>query len=208
MAHIPDGVLSVPVIVAGSGAALGGLALGLRAVGERDIPKTAILASVFFIASLVAVPVGPSSVHLLLGGLMGLVLGLGTFPAVFVGLILQAVLFGFGGLTTLGVDTLNMALPGVALAWLARPLLNRAGPLKAGWIAAAVAALSVAGTAGGVALALALSSSAYVPALKVVMLTYLPLAAVEAIVTGFIVAFLLQVKPEVLAFRRQAEMLP
>lgn len=208
MAHIPDGVLSLPVILAGAAAAVGGLALGLRAVGERDIPKTAILASVFFVASLVAVPVGPSSVHLLLGGLMGLVLGLGTFPAVFVGLVLQAVLFGFGGLTTLGVDTLNMALPGVVAAQLARPLLAGAGPLKAGWIAAAVAALSVAGTAGGVMLALALSSSAYVPALKVVALTYLPLAAAEAIITGFIVAFLLQVKPEVLAFRRQAEVMP
>jgi len=206
MAHIPDGVLSMPVIVGGALVAVGGLALGLRALDEHDIPKTAILAAVFFVASLFAVPVGPSSVHLLLGGLMGLVLGVRAFPAVFVGLLLQAVMFGFGGLTSLGVDTVNMALPGVVLALAARPLLTRAAPAMLGGLAAAVAALAVGGTAGGVALALALSSPDYVPALKVVALTYLPLAAVEAIVTGFVVAFLARVKPEILPFPTAEEM--
>lgn len=200
MAHIPDGVLSLPVVIGGAVIGGGMLAAGLSRLGERDIPKTAILAAMFFVASLVAVPVGPSSVHLLLGGLMGLVLGLATVPAVFVGLLLQAVLFGFGGLTTLGVDTVTMALPAVVLARLARPLLARARPAAIAGIAAAVAALSVAGTAGGVVLALALSSSDYVPALSIVALTYAPLAAVEAVITGFAVAFLARVKPEVLPF--------
>ena len=98
MAHIPDGVLSAPVLIGGAALAVAGLALGLRSLDERDIPKTAILAAVFFTASLVAIPIGPSSIHLLLSGLMGLVLGTRAIPAVFVGLLLQAVLFGFGGL--------------------------------------------------------------------------------------------------------------
>ena len=127
MAHIPDGVLSVPVLIGGAALAVGGLALGLSRLEERDIPKTAILSAVFFVASLVAVPIGPTSVHLLLAGAMGIVLGVAAIPAVFVGLLLQAVLFGFGGITSLGVDVVDIAFPGVILAALARPMLRRVG---------------------------------------------------------------------------------
>lgn len=198
MAHIPDGVLSVPVLVGGGVLAVAGLAAGLARLDEAEIPRAAILTAVFFVASLVAVPVGPSSVHLLLGGLMGLVLGLAAIPAVFVGLLLQAVFFGFGGLTSLGVDLVDMAFPGVLLGLLARPVLVRLDGWKAGLLGGLVAALAVAGTAACVALALGLSSADYLPSLRVVALTYVPLAAVEAVVTGFVVAFLLRVKPEVL----------
>lgn len=199
MAHIPDGVLSLPVLIGGGALAVAGIGLGLRAIDERDVPKTAILAALFFVGSLVSVPIGPSSIHLLLGGTMGLVLGVATFPAVFVGLLLQATMFGFGGITTLGVDTVTMALPGVVLGLLARPVLARA---SSGWrvaIGAVVGALAVAGTMAGVASALALSSPDFVPSLGVVAATQLPLAAIEAAVTGVLVAHLARVKPEILA---------
>ncbi|WP_333823205.1 cobalt transporter CbiM [Pinisolibacter sp.] len=200
MAHIPDGVLSLPVLLGGGVLAAGGLALGLSRLDERDIPATAILAAVFFVVSLVSVPLGPSSVHLLLSGLMGIVLGVKAIPAIFVGLLLQAVFFGFGGLTSLGVDVVDIAFPGVILGTLAAPLLARTDGLLAGGIAAAVAAASVLGTLACVALALALSSADYLPSLRVVVLTGLPLAAVEAVVTGFVVAYLKRVKPEILPF--------
>lgn len=205
MAHIPDGVLSLPVLLGGGAIAAAGLALGVKRLDEADIPKTAILAAVFFVASLVAVPVGPSSVHLLLGGLMGLVLGVGAIPAVFVGLLLQAVLFGFGGITSLGVDVIDMAFPGVILAAIARPWIDAAPPARAGLIGGIVAALAVLGTAAGVSAALALSAAEYLPSVKIVAVTYLPLAAVEAVVTGFVVAFLARVKPEVLGRPAVAE---
>lgn len=198
MAHIPDGVLSLPVLIGGAALAVAGLAAGLRRLDESDIPKTAILAAVFFVASLVAIPVGPSSVHLLLSGLMGLVLGLRAIPAVFVGLLLQAVMFGFGGLTSLGVDVVDIAFPGVILGLAARPWLTGASRSRAAAIGGGVAALAVIGTAGCVAAALALSSADYLPSLRVVALTYVPLAIVEAIVTGVVVAHLVAVKPEVL----------
>jgi len=198
MAHIPDGVLSAPVLIGGAVLAVGGLALGLRRLDEADIPKTAILAAVFFTASLVAVPLGPSSIHLLLSGLMGLVLGTRAIPAVFVGLLLQAVLFGFGGLTSLGVDVVDIAFPGVILGVLARPWLASASPARVAAIGGGVAALAVIGTAGCVSLALALSSADYLPSLRIVALTYVPLALTEAVVTGFVVAYLAKVKPEVL----------
>ena len=202
MAHIPDGVLSAPVLIGGAALAVGGLALGLRRLEERDIPKTAMLAAVFFVASLVSVPVGPSSIHLLLAGTMGMVLGPAAIPAVFVGLLLQAVLFGFGGLTSLGVDVVDIAFPGVMLALLAGPMVRRAEGWRLVAIGGVVAGLAVVGTAGMVSLALALSSADYLPSLRVIAVTYLPLAAVEAVIGGFLVGFLARVKPEVLG--RQA----
>jgi len=204
MAHIPDGVLSFPVLAGGAALAVGGVALGLRRMDEAEIPKTAILASTFFVASLVAVPVGPSSVHLLLSGLMGLVLGLRAIPAVFVGLLLQAVLFGFGGITSLGVDLVDIAFPGVAAALIARPALARAQSWRVGALGAAVAAAGVAGTAACVSLALALSSADYVPSLRVIALTYIPLALAEAALTGGVVAYLKRVKPEALGLAAEA----
>ncbi|MCW2317254.1 cobalt/nickel transport system permease protein [Rhodoblastus acidophilus] len=204
MAHIPDGVLSFPVLAGGAALAVGGVALGLRRMDEAEIPKTAILASTFFVASLVAVPVGPSSVHLLLSGLMGLVLGLRAIPAVFVGLLLQAVLFGFGGITSLGVDLVDIAFPGVAAALIARPALARAQGWRVGAVGAAVAAAGVAGTAACVSLALALSSADYVPSLRVIALTYIPLALAEAALTGVVVSYLKRVKPEALGLAAEA----
>lgn len=198
MAHIPDGVLSAPVLIGGAALAIGGLAIGLRRLDEADIPKTAILAAVFFVASLVAVPVGPSSIHLLLAGLMGLVLGTRAIAAVFVGLLLQAVLFGFGGLTSLGVDVVDIAFPGVILGLLGRPLLAGASPGRATIVGGVVAALAVVGTAGCVSLALALSSADYLPSLRIIAITYVPLALAEAVITGFVVGYLAKVKPEVL----------
>lgn len=199
MAHIPDGVLSLPILAAGTLAGVGGLALGIRALEDRDIPKTALLAAVFFIASSLAISLGPTSVHLLLGGLIGLMLGWKAFPAVFVGLLLQALLFGFGGLTTLGVDTANMALPGVLLALPVRRLIGPGHVTRSALLAAIVAALSVIATAVLVSIEVAISEPDFAPAAGLMAATYLPLAAMEAVVTAFVTVYLLKVKPELIS---------
>lgn len=198
MAHIPDGLLSLPVLAAGGVVAAAGVALSLRRLDDTRIPEVAILSAMFFVASLFSVPVGPSSVHLLLSGLMGLTIGVATFPAVMVGLLLQALLFGFGGLTTLGVNTVNIALPGVVFGALFAPLVRRLPPPGATAAAFLCAALSVAGTAAGVALALALSSSDFVPSAKIIAATYVPLMVGEGLITAFAVAFLKRVHPQAL----------
>ena len=198
MAHIPDGLLSVPVLAGGGVAAAAAVGVAMHRIEEARIPEIAILAAMFFVVSLFAVPVGPSSVHLLLSGLMGLTIGLATFPAVMVGLLLQSLLFGFGGLTALGVNTVNIALPGVVFGWLFLPLVRRLAPVPAATAAFVCAALSVAGTGAGVAVALALSSSDYVPAAKVIGATYLPLMLAEGAITAFAVLFLKRVRPETL----------
>lgn len=199
MAHIPDGLLSMPVLLGGAGVAAAGVGLGLRRLDDRLIPRAGILAAAVFVGSLVSIPVGPSSVHVLLSGLMGLMLGTATFPAVLVILLLQTLLFGFGGLTTLGGNTVNIALPGVLFALLLGPAIRRTGHAATrAALAGLVGALSVAGTGGLVALSLALSSSDYTPVAKVLMATYVPLMIGEAFVTAAIVTFLARVQPDAL----------
>ncbi|MFG1418433.1 cobalt transporter CbiM [Xanthobacter sp. V0B-10] len=199
MAHIPDGILSAPVLIAGGVIAAGGVALALRQLDDRMIPRTAILAATFFAGSLIAVPVGPSSVHLLFAGLMGIMLGSATFLAVLVALLLQALLFGFGGLTTLGVNTVNIALPGVLVGLALGPVIRTTTRPQVRVLAAALAgALAVLGTGGLVALSLGLSSSDYTIVARVMILTYVPLAIGEAFITGAVVGFLARVQPEAL----------
>lgn len=196
MAHIPDGVASIPVLVAGAGLSLGGMALGLRRLTPERLPKAAMLSALFFVASLVHFPVGVSSVHLLMGGLAGILLGWAAFPAIAVGLVLQAALFGFGGVVVLGVNLANIALPAVLAGLLGRRLLGR--PALAGAVAAGGA---VAGTAGMVALSLALSGREFLVAGQALAVTYVPLMAVEAVATAAMVGLLAKVKPEALEMR-------
>lgn len=199
MAHIPDGVLSAPVLIAGAAIALAGVGLGLRKLDDRLIPRAGILAAAAFVGSLIAVPVGPSSVHLLLSGLLGIMLGIAAFPAVLVMLLLQTLLFGFGGLTTLGINTVNIALPGVLFAMLLGPSIrNTRHAATRAALAGLVGALSVAGTGILVALSLALSSSEYTPVARVLVATYIPLMIGEAFITATVASFLARVQPDAL----------
>ena len=207
MAHIPDGVLAAPVLVGGALVSAGLLAVALRRLDYERIPQAAMLSAAIFISSLITVPVGPSSVHLLLIGLMGLVLGWAAVPAILVALLLQAAFFGFGGLLVLGVNTLNMALPALVCAALFGGRLA-AGDVKRPFRLGALAGgLGVLLCGLMVSLSLALSQEAFLPAARVILLTYLPLALVESAVTGAVIAFVWRVAPELLqpAFAQAGE---
>jgi cobalt/nickel transport system permease protein len=111
--HISEGVLSGPVLISGGALAAAGTAIGLKKLDYDRIAQAGILSAAFFVASLIHVPIGPSNAHLILNGLVGLLLGWAAFPAILVALVLQAMLFQFGGITGLGVNTIIMALPAV-----------------------------------------------------------------------------------------------
>jgi cobalt/nickel transport system permease protein len=122
--HISDGVLSLPWLVGGFVVAAGLMLLGSFRVRDEEIPRIALLAAAFFVASLIHVRVGPTSVHLLLNGLVGVLLGRRAALAIPLGLFLQAALIGHGGYTTLGVNSCVLTLPalfaGVLYATLVR----------------------------------------------------------------------------------------
>jgi cobalt/nickel transport system permease protein len=234
--HISAGVLQWPWLLAGFAVAALLVAAGSIRVRDEDIPLTALVTAVFFVASLIHIRVGPTSVHLLLNGLVGLTLGRRACLAVPVGLFLQAALLGHGDFSTLGVNTCVLLAP----ALLARPMFAvgmRSPALGAGEAMLAVSYLlfpwSVVVTGPTVfaarrvnrALRLAADYQAgflvgcttvllsvlfnglvlvgggnenWLAVALVVGAAHLPIAVIEGVVTGFVVSFLHQAKPELL----------
>jgi len=197
--HISEGVLSAPVLASGAALAAGGVAVGLRKLDYDRIPQVALTASAFFVASLIHVKVGPSSAHLVLNGLAGLILGWAVFPALLVALFLQAVLFQFGGLTTLGVNTVTMALPGVAAHYAFRRAVTAGRPRTAALAGFAAGALPIAVAAGLVAAALIISARPMAEAAGLFSLVHVPVMLIEGSITAAVVGFLRKVRPELLA---------
>jgi cobalt/nickel transport system permease protein len=198
MAHIPDGVLTAPVLIAGALFSTSALTVALKRLDYERIPQAAVLSAAFFVASLISIPVGSSSVHLILNGLMGVVLGWAAVPAILVALVLQAVFFGYGGLVVLGVNTMNMALPALVCAALYGRRL-RGGDCRRPFVwGALTGATGVLLTGGMVTCTIAFSSEAFLPAAKVILFTYLPLAIAEAAVTGAVIGFVRRVSPALL----------
>ena len=199
--HIVDGALAGEVVIGGAALAAGGIAMGLRSLSVEKIPVAGVLSAAFFVASLVHVPVGPSSVHLILSGLAGLLLGWAAFPALFVGLLLQAVFFGFGGLTVLGVNTVNIALPAVMVYYLCRHGIQAKTPTSAATWGGFGGALAIALTTGFVAISLTLSGDEFIPAAKLVFFAHIPVMAIEGLLSAAAVLLMYRVKPEVFAWQ-------
>ncbi len=196
--HISDGILSPPILAGGAVLAAAGVAQGLRKIRDDDIPKTALLTAAFFVTSLVHIPAGPTSVHLLLNGLIGILLGWAAFPALLIGLLFQSLLFGHGGLSVLGVHTATVGIPAVAfgLAW--RRWAAAMPPPKAAGLAGLGAGLCVALTALFTATILVFSGSHWLTTAKAFLAAHAVLMAGEAFLTFFAVAFLLRVRPTLL----------
>jgi cobalt/nickel transport system permease protein len=195
--HISEGVLSAPVLVSGGVLAAAGTAIGLKKIDYDQLARVGILSATFFVASLVHVPIGPSSVHLIMNGIVGLLLGWAAFPAILVALLLQGVFFQFGGITTLGVNTIIMALPAVICYYLFAPLLHkdRKYLLLAGFGCGFCAVLF-----GGVVVGLALmfTEENFLKVAMLVVIAHIPVMIIEGIVTAFCVAFLKKVQPAML----------
>jgi len=210
--HIPDGIISASA-AAGGYAAAGGLTwLSLRGIKKHysnprnGIPKAALLTAAFFAASLIHIPIPPVSVHLVLSGLMGVMLGWFAFPAILVGLLLQAVMFQHGGLTTLGVNACLMGIPALLAASIfrLRNLFGKLRPIPNAILAFIAAFLAVAMGALMAALLLIYAIPVYIDtsaertAVIALSLAHLPVALIEGVFTAMVVLFLLKVQPDLL----------
>lgn len=200
--HIAEGVLSAPVLITGAVVAAGAVAYGLKKLDPRQVMMAAILGAAFFVASLIHIPVGPSSVHLLLNGLLGVLLGWSAVPVIFVGLLLQAILYGFGGLTVLGVNTATMGL-GAVLSWYIfgglLSVLKSLGAKKAAAVSGFVSgACGVAIAAVLTALALAFTDEGFKASAVMLLAAHLPVMLIEGIVTAVAVSFIARVRPALL----------
>ena len=196
--HVSEGVLSPQVLIAGGGLAAAGVGYALKKMDYDRVPQVGIVSCAFFVASLIHLPIGPASVHLVLNGLTGILLGWAAFPAILVALFLQGILFQFGGLTTLGVNTLNMALPAVLCFVLFNGLVRSENSTISGAAAFACGALAVLMSGLMVAFSLIWTEESFLQVAKIVLIGHLPVMVIEGVVTALIVGFLKKVKPEIL----------
>jgi cobalt/nickel transport system permease protein len=195
--HISEGVLSVPVLVGGAALTAAGTAVGLKKLDYERIAQAGMLSATFFVTSLIHVPIGPSSVHLILNGIVGLLLGWAAFPVILVALLLQAILFQYGGITSLGVNTVIMALPAVMVHFLFRRLIHKAPQVA--WAAAfGCGSVAVLGGALLAGVALMFTEENFFEVSLLVISAHLPVTIIEGIVAGFFVAFIKKVQPSML----------
>ncbi|MDY6823529.1 MAG: cobalt transporter CbiM [Thermodesulfobacteriota bacterium] len=195
--HISDGVLPISVTVGAYVVSAGLAAWSARRTGSEDLPKVAVVTSAFFVASLIHVPLGPTSVHLLMSGLAGALLGPVAFLSIGLGLLLQSLLFQFGGLTALGANALMMGLPAMACGWFFQKYKGRTqfrqaiiGGLAGGFGTALAAVI--------LAVLLATGGEDFFGVAKIALLAHVPVIIIEGIVSAFTIGFLARVKPALL----------
>ena len=195
--HISEGVLSGPVLISGAALAAVGTGIGLKKLDYDKIAEAGMLSAAFFVASLIHVPIGPSNAHLILNGLVGILLGWAAFPAILVALTLQGVFFQFGGITTLGVNTIIMALPAVVCYLIFGRLIHKS-PRTATIAAFACGFLSVLLSGIIVGLSLIFTEENFLAVSGLILAAHIPVMIIEGIVTAACVAFLRKVRPEML----------
>ena len=204
--HISDGVLGLPVVIGSSAAAAGLLAYSIKGVKEQELPKIALMSAVFFTGSFIHFNIGASSVHLMLSGIIGLVLGRRTPIAVSAALLLQMLGFQFGGLSSYGANVFDVAVPTMLLSYFAKPFLGKSK--KTDFICGFLCGgISVILTVVFVSFMLIESNLRFgfgpFSAVTGLMLGHIPLALIEAVVTGFAVRMIVQIRPEILDIRKE-----
>ncbi|NNK93119.1 MAG: cobalt transporter CbiM [Desulfobacterales bacterium] len=195
--HISDGVLPTSISAASFALTGIGVALSLRKIRQEDLPKIAVVTSSFFVAALIHLPLGPTSVHLLLPGIVGALLGPAAFLSIVVGLFLQSILFQYGGLTALGANALMMGVPSYLCGALFQSI--RRDTYKTNSIAGAITgALGIVLSAIILAGLLFCSGEDFFGVAKIALAAHIPVIFIEAVISAFIVSFIFRVKPEML----------
>jgi cobalt/nickel transport system permease protein len=210
--HISDGYL--PAQVCAGGYALTGLLTwhSLRQIEKEPdstagIPKAALLAAVFFLASSFKIPLPPTSVNPLFNGLLGIVLGYYAFPAILIGLFFQAAMFQHGGLTTLGLNALTAGIPALIIYHLFQlkyvlrlqsQIWDGLFGFAAGFLGVALTTIFIFGLLLG-ALAMGDRTALDINSLRSsLIIAHLPLMLAEGVFTALVAIFLGKVKPSLL----------
>ncbi|MGH3864776.1 MAG: energy-coupling factor ABC transporter permease [Pseudonocardiaceae bacterium] len=206
--HVPDGFVSPAVAVLGAAVAVAGLGLCVRRAGgeatERQLPLAGLTAAFFLVLGAPIIPVAVGTEGHLLGGTLAVaLLGPWLGPVVVtVVTVVQALFLGDGGLSTLGVNVVNLALVPAAVGYpvllgLQKVLPRRpTGTAVAAGVAAAVSVLSAAVLFTA---EYALGGAAGVPLRTVAVSTigvYALVAVLEGLVTALVVRGLLVLRAD------------
>lgn len=190
--HISDGGLSTAVCAVTYVAAAAGIAFAAKGTKEEDIPKISLMAGTFFAISLIMIPIPPSSVHPLMCGLIGIIVGSKAPLAFFPALLLQALLFQHGGITTLGANTLMLSIS----SWLSFLIFKKWKTNNIFLKGAVIGALSVIFVVLVLSCLLFTGGKFAKETFIALFLSHSVVMAVEAVLTGFAVRLMLKAKPE------------
>ncbi|MCX8185821.1 MAG: energy-coupling factor ABC transporter permease [Sulfolobales archaeon] len=193
--HIPDGFLTLPVALISLAISSVFIALSIRKIRNENLltsDRISILTSLsagIFVAQMIAWPLpGGTSLHLVGGGLAGIVMGpwLGIITMSLV-LLIQCLLFHDGGITAIGANILSMGIISVLTGYTIYRLLRRftkhfiAGVI-AGWLS-----LTSAGIVSGTILGASWSS--YLP-IYIMGVWHIALGIIEGMITGSVISYL------------------
>ncbi|MFN3743003.1 MAG: energy-coupling factor ABC transporter permease [Anaerolineales bacterium] len=212
--HIPDGFLTLPVLIVLWLISLSVLGYALRRVGrelgERQVPLMGVLAATIFAAQMLNFSVtGGTSGHLM-GAALATIL-LGPWPAVVVMatvVTIQALIFQDGGLLALGANLFNMAILAVWVAYFAYTSLKRllAGQKSlfvSGFVTAWLS-IFIAALATGLELALSGTSPANI-AIPAMGFIHALIGIGEGLITTGALAFLRLVRPDLMENTQKVE---
>jgi len=189
--HIADGIISTEVVLAADVISIGALYAFGKKTDTDDIPKMGMMAAALFVASLIHFPVAGTSVHLGLFGLAGILLGLRSFPVVFVALLFQSLIFQHGGILSTGLNALNMGAGAIAayLLWRVSGIPEFVRAFTAGFFGIMVPALFMA---------VEFNMSGYGRGIFYLLYVYVIVAAIEGLLTLTIVKFFRRVESPIL----------
>ncbi len=194
--HISDGILTAPTVIATSVVGFGLVIYSLKHLKNDAMALVAAMSAMFFISSFIHIPLGPTQIHLIMIGVIGILLGGRVFLAVFIALLLQATLLGYGGLSSLGANLLIMGLPAFIIYLLVSKGALNSFSLKIryfliGFIPIFLATLFMA-------LLLAVSKEEYLYVAYTIFAANIPVMVIEGLVTLFLINYLKKSIPWVL----------
>ncbi|HEV3418197.1 MAG TPA: energy-coupling factor ABC transporter permease [Pirellulales bacterium] len=201
--HLPDHYLDPTTCAVTSVAAAGALAFAAfqaRREGSQSVRLMAATSAGIFAAQMVNFPIASgTSGHLIGGVLAGAVLGpwLGTW-AIAIVLAVQCLLFGDGGISTLGANILNMGVAGSVLGYAAFQGIQRfaSGPLGKVVAAAAASWVTVVAAAALCSCELAAAGTfRFGDVLPAMVGMHALIGVCEALITAAVMVLLLRVAP-------------
>ena len=198
--HISEVILKAEIIIPAAVVAGVWVAYLIYKLNFKDIPKIACMSAIFFVASFIHIPLGPTSIHLILGGLVGAFLGVNAIIAIFVGLLLQALFFGYGGISVLGVNLLMIAVPTIFARYFVKLSFKEQKYQKiyryicwflVGFIPLLCSSLILSGV-------LVLNGKEFLAISGLALAANFPLMIVEGIISLFAISFIYRVNKELL----------
>lgn len=208
--HIPDAFVPLGQSVVYWIIALVFIALALKwarsELDDEKVPLVAVLAAGIFAIQAFNLPVGMgTSGHLVGGALAAIVLG-SPYAAVFIltlVLLIQGIIFGDGGLTTMGVNIINMGVIGGFVGYYTYSGLRGisgntyAAAAFAAWLACFVPALAAA-----IEMAIA-GTFPLVPGLMAMGLYHAAIGIIEGVITAGAIYLIANARPDIMEKRAE-----